>query len=300
MAIEGINKEKKEFSDSVVKRVGLFEARVIAINPNEEEYLSILGKTLKEDSKATEYLGKSKNDNTFLRLDVWLQDIKNISEEDKSAGKYKVTFFLENKERENKDFTKKQCINSLGTTTWAEDEDNLPAWFAKRESRVAFIGEEDLYRFLKIWLGGEEGMKLQDPETTLSIDWKKLMKGNVKELKEQIDGNFVKDHFVALATIIIKEKEGDVKEYQGVFNKAFLPSYALKQFRLTDYRNPTLVEKIKKIPFKEKQAHEKFISEVAGDYGCKDYYTFRDIQNYDSSDNFAASDEVMASDDSEY
>lgn len=295
MAIGGVKREKKEFSD-VIKRVGLFEAKVVAINPSEEEFLSVLGKTLKEDSKSTEYLGKSKDGNIFVRIDVWLQDVKDVSEEDKEVGKYKVTFFLENKERENKDFTKKQYINNVGKCTWAVDEDSLPSWFAKGESRVAFIGEEDIYNFMRTWLGE---IDFKNEEAILLMDWKKLMKGNVKELKDQIDGEWC-SKFAALAAIRVKEKEGEIKEYQGVFNKAFIPEYSLKHFRLVDYNNPKLIESIKNKKSKDQKVHEKFIADVCGDYGCKDYYILKDIQDYNPSDNFVASDDVMASDDSEY
>ena len=48
--------EEKDFP----KKIGLFEARVIAVNPTAEEYSDVLGRQLKEDSKATEYLGTSK------------------------------------------------------------------------------------------------------------------------------------------------------------------------------------------------------------------------------------------------
>jgi hypothetical protein len=69
------------------KKVGLFEAKVVAINPSAEEYKEILNIELKEDSKALEYLGTSTDGNTTLRTDVWLEDVK-------SKDKFKVTFFL--------------------------------------------------------------------------------------------------------------------------------------------------------------------------------------------------------------
>jgi hypothetical protein len=58
----------------------------------------------------------------------------------------------------------------------------------------------------------------------LEIDWKPLRRGNVKEIKSQIDGEYATS-VVALATIKTVEKEGEVKEYQNVYNKGFLPSY---------------------------------------------------------------------------
>ena len=59
------------------KKVGLFEANVIAVNPTAEEFKDILGMELKEDSKATEYLGETKDGNNYLRVDFWLEEVKN-------------------------------------------------------------------------------------------------------------------------------------------------------------------------------------------------------------------------------
>ena len=111
--IGGEKRENPVFeSEGFAKKVGLFEAKVIAVNPTTEEYADILGRELKEDSKATNYLGTSKDGNARLRIDFWLEEVK-------SRDKYKLTFFIENKEKENKDGTKKQYINNVGRCTWA-------------------------------------------------------------------------------------------------------------------------------------------------------------------------------------
>jgi hypothetical protein len=271
------------------KKVGLFEANVIAINPTLEEYNRILGIELKEDSKAVEYLGESRDGNTSLRMDFWLEEVK-------SKEKLKVTFFLENKVRENKDGTKKQYINTSGTTSWAADENDLPEWFTKREYREAHVGEEELYNFLRTWLGRIDYSK---ESGVLEVEWKKLMKGNVRELAEQIDGAYCTT-VVALATVIAKEKEGETKEYQGVYNKAFMPSYALKNFRLIDYGSSQVQAGLKGKKARDLKIHEKFVMSVIGEYGCKDYYILRDLQNYNPDDNFAASDAVISSEGDDY
>ena len=173
--IGGVKRESTNTESKFNKKVGLFEANVIAINPTNEEYKDVLGIELGEDSKATNYLGETKDGNTYLRVDVWLQEVKN-------KENFKVSFFLEDRERENRDQTKKQYINSVGMTSWADDENNLFDWFKEnREYRVAFIGEEDLYDFLRTWLGQLDYRKA---ETTLALDWPKLMRGNVKDLKD--------------------------------------------------------------------------------------------------------------------
>lgn len=283
--IGGKKKEQQQQFDAPVRKVGLFEANVVAINPDIQEYKEVLGIELKEDSKATEYLGKSQDGNTTLRVDVWLENVKD-------EEKFKVTFFLEDKEKENKDRTKKQYINSIGSCSWADDANNLPDWFKSRESRVAFVGEEELYNFMRTWLGN---LDYRDAETTLQLDWKKLMKGNVKDLKDQIDGEYC-TNIVALATIKTVIKDDETKEYQGVYNKAFLPAYAIKQFRLVDFTKNDVVDGLRKKKSKDLKPHERFVLTVTGEYGCRDFYLLKDLKEYNSEDNLVASDKSISED----
>ena len=283
-SIGGKKKEQTNY-DAPVKRVGLFEATVIVINPDAEEYKEILGFEPKEGSKALDYLGKSQDDDTILRVDIWL-------EETKSKDKFKTTFFLENKERENKDCSKKQYINTVGTCSWAVDPNDLPEWFSAREYREAYKGEEELYNFMRTWLGD---LDYRDAETTLQLDWKKLMKGNVKDLKDQVGGEWCTP-VIALATIKTVIKEDEAKEYQNVYNKAFLPTYCVKQFRLVDYSSTPILEGLRKKKSKELKPHERFVLNVHGEYGCKDYFILKDIREYNSEDNLVASDKPMSDD----
>jgi hypothetical protein len=283
---------KKRTNDSFEKvlKTGLLEANVIAINPTLEEFKDKLGMDLKEDSKAAEYLGETKDGNNYLRADFWLQ---RVNQDDK----YKVSFFLEDKERENKDGSKKQYINSIGMCTWAADENDLPEWFTKgRDYRVAYVGEEDFYNFIRVWLSE---LDYRDAETVLQIEWKKLMRGNVKDLRDQIDGEYAKS-IGALATVIVKDRDGESKEYQGIYNKAFVGGYALKNFRLVDYSNPKTQESLKNKKPRDLKAHEKFVLNVIGEYGCKDYYTLKDIQDYNPDDNLVASDSYISDDGDDY
>lgn len=272
------------------KKVGLFEANVIAVNPTLEEFKDVLGMDLKEDSKAAEYLGETKDGNNYLRVDFWLQRVNH-------DDKFKVSFFLEDKERENKDGTKKQYINSIGMCSWAADENDLAEWFTKgRDFRVAYTGEEDLYNFMRTWLAD---LDYRDADTVLQLEWKKLMRGNVKDIKDQIDGEWAKT-VLALATVIVKERDGESKEYQGIYNKAFVGGYALKQFRLVDYGNKKTQETLKNKKPRDLKAHEKFVMNVIGEYGCKDYYTFKEIQDYNPDDNLVASDAYISDDGDDY
>lgn len=278
-------KKRESTSLEFTKKVGLFEATVVAINPDLEEYKNRLNIELKEDSKAIEYLGTSNDGNNQLRVDVWLEEVK-------SKDKFKVTFFLEDKEKQNKDATKKQYINSVGVTTWADDPNNLPSWFTAREYRDAKVGEDELYNFLRTWLGN---LDYRDAETTLSLDWKKLMKGNVKDIKDQVDGEWC-TNIVALATIKTVVKDEETKEYQGVYHKSFLPAYSIKQFRLVDFTNPTILQGLKDKKAKDLKPHERFVLNVTGEYGCKDFFILRDLKEYNPDDNLVASDKAISDD----
>jgi len=286
-----IGGKKREITQQTeyVKKVGLFEANVIAINPTAEEYNDILGIQLQDGSKATEYLGENADKNKTLRVDFWLEEVK-------SKDKFKLTFFLEDRVKENRDATKKQYINNVGTCSWAADANDLPTWFTSRDYRVAFIGEEEFYNFVRTWLGG---LDYRDASTTLQLDWKSLMKGNLKDLKAQLGGEYATT-VVALATVKTVEREGETKEYQGVYNKAFLPSYNLKQFRLIDYNRADILSSLKQKKSKDLKPHERFVLNVTGEYGCKDFYILKDMKEYNANDNLVASDSVISEDGADY
>ena len=285
MAISGSKREIPQGGD-FPKKVGIFEAKVIAINPNEREYKDILGIELKEDSNATNYYDDVKKK---LRVNVWLQDVN-------SDFKTNATFWLEHGEKENKDATKKQYINSIGVCSWASSPDLLPVWFLKRDYRVAHIGEEEFLGFVRIWLGG---LDFSDLSTEIMLDWKKVMSGDLKDLKEQIDGEFTQT-VGALATVKTVEKEDGPKSYQNIFIKSFFPGYSIKSMRVVDYNNPDVVRGLTFRKSAELKMHERFVVNVTGEYGCKDYYTFKELHDYDPEANLVESDKVIAADSADF
>jgi len=280
--MSSIKGKKKEVTEDFVKKIGMLELEVIAINPTIEEYQELLGIELKDDSKAAIYMGESRDQNAYTRVDVWMQAVE-------ANQKYKVSFFLEDSDRMNKDETKTQFITNVGVTSWAEDEDGLAAWFTTREVRVAKRGEEDLYNFLRTWLGG---LDYRDPDTELQLDWKKLMKGDVNDLKELIAGEYAVN-FVGMATVAIRGEGEDVKEYQGIYNKAFLPAYTLRYFGLVDYSNPEILARIEAKTRKDRKFHERFIADVSGEYGCKDIYSLKPLEDFIAEEHISASDDAM-------
>src|SRR5207302_10464135 len=115
MSITGKEREIKEFG---VLKTGLFNAKVICVNPSRQEFKDKLGIDLKEESKQDQYTGESKDGNQFVRINIWLKSIKD------EHFKAPIQFYLEDKVRTNKDGSKTQYINNTGMTTWVDDPVN--------------------------------------------------------------------------------------------------------------------------------------------------------------------------------
>lgn len=278
MGIKGKARDQKEF----VKETGFFEGEVLCINPNRETLEKLLNTDLDKDP---EYLGE---DNGVKRsnLTIWVKNVKD--------GRLRnIRFFLKDWPRTNKDNTKKQYINDVGMTAWSDSEENLQDWFKSRPYRVAHEGEEELYNFAVTWLNK---LDTRDAETVLYFDWSKLMKGNVKELADQINGEYC-GTVCPLVTIRTSDKEGQPIEYEQVYNKEFLPGYAIKQIRLRKI-DGAFVEAAKMTERKKRTKLQKFILNVTDpNYGIKDFYTLGELVPYDPSKNITAGNTVILEDD---
>lgn len=287
MAVSGVKREVSQGGGTeFVKKVGVFEAKVIAINPTPLEYKEILGIDLKEDSKATNYYDDVTEK---LRVNVWLQDVN-------SDFRTICTFWLEKGEKNNKDNTKKQYINNIGVCSWASSVDALPSWFAKRECRVAHVGEEEFLGFVRMWLGA---LDFSDENTEIYLDWDKVMKNNLSDLKEQIDGDLTQT-IGAMATVKTSDKGDGPKSYQNIFVKSFFPGYSIRNMRLVDYNNQDVVRGLKFKKSNELKMHERFVVNVTGEYGCKDYYTFKELHDYDPEENLVESNKVISTDGADF
>jgi hypothetical protein len=62
----------------------------------------------------------------------------------------------------------------------------------------------------------------------------------------------------------------------------------------------TYIERASKKPSKDLKMIERFVLKIAGDYGCKEFYTFKELKEYNAADNFVASDKVISSDGDDY
>lgn len=260
------------------KYVGLTSVEVKAFNPSRKELNKLLGKEDSEDDKEITYLDDDKEGNPRLRLSFWLWD-------EKLKTHFVHSFNLVNKERVSKDGGKKQYINSVCRTTWADEESNLQPMFthfldkdkneiAKKAYKAALVGEEELGLFLRGWLGR---LNWNDTDTEVIVNTKKLFKEDYSEIRDQIDGDY-SSSFVILLGVATDENDSE-KQYQRVYSKGFLPNgfmnYITKGFKFpTDF---------------SKKAWKKFEEEATGEYGFNCYFELEVVKEYNPDEDPAKS-----------
>lgn len=282
--MSGISTKKREHVESAELQVGYDSFNIIALNPERDELNTLLGT---EKTDELEYLSEDDDGKAKLRLTFWLENIK-------TKWKQSVSFWVTDKPKVKKeDPDKKQWVNQSGKTTWGYDEDTLVTWFkhfmkndkpiADQLVRVAYDGEENLVNFLSAWLDTD-----RKEGTGILPDYKQLFKGNVKELRGLIGSEVVNPVIVSVGVktkeVDVLDKEGtptgekEKREYQSVFNKAFLPGQLMKNLRIGS-GDKYVKSQLK--TFKEK--HE-------GDHGFKDFYIFQEAKAYNPEQNLASTE----------
>lgn len=273
--IEG-NQREEEVKTSVKKYVGFTSVEIRAINPTRQELNKLLGKEDSENDREIVYASQDQEGNDRVRLTFWLLDRK--------LDKYFVhSFNLTDKVRVSKDGVKTQYVNSTCNTTWADSEDNIVDFFknfqdkeknnvAPKKYHPALMGEEELVDTLRTWLGR---MVWNDPQCSVVVDTKALLKEDYKELRSLIDGNY--DSPLTILTGVSTDENDSTKQYQKVYDK-FLPAnfmgYINKGFKFpSDY---------------SRKAYTKFETEVEGDYGFKAHFELCPIKEYDRDNDVSA------------
>jgi hypothetical protein len=200
MAVKGNSSDKAVVNERKLF-VGPALISVVACNPSQTEMVAMGLKAEKDPEYVTEVEGVKK-----VRIDFYVQN-KDL--------KTKLTFFLEDKERANKDGDKWEFINNVGQSTWgtsvkeciAKEGKNGNTWFKPEGARKALVGEVDFYNFIKNWAN------VSPYEECMLDDIKALFKGNFKELQglvKMLAANTV----WAMATV-------NEKNYQNINNKCF-------------------------------------------------------------------------------
>lgn len=181
---------------------GLADCKVLAINPTLTE-LNDLGINAQNDPQ---YIG----DDGRVRLDIWVKtdNPQNVTT--------KFSLWLENKHRESQ-AGKPQWINKYGKTAWYNDESESQDWFLKDGVRQAYIGEEDLHKFLQAYLNVVYNTKDKKYDECRIDNMEAIFKGDYSELQSILTA--YPDNTVRVLLGAKITEEGNI--YQNIFNKFF-------------------------------------------------------------------------------
>ena len=215
---------------NVVKRfVGVAPVTVLAVNPTKEVLSEIYGTEIENEPM---YVGQTQDGVERAQIDIIIKTAETCNVDTVA----KLTFFLNNAPMYNRDKTKVKVINKYGECAWIPIEnarvgtvpENL-SWFEAAEYRPAYVGEEQLTKFIRTYLNipnksfkkkdGTIGYIPNKADAEARLDEiAKYFKGDFKEIISTIGlqpMNEIKVLFGVRTT-----DEG--KQYQTVFNEEFL------------------------------------------------------------------------------
>ena len=231
-----VSKEATE----IKRYTGVGSVFVVGVNPNKAELEKLYDRELDKDP---EYLTE-KNGVTSARIDFIIKTDPTAKCSNGIELLTKFSMFIRNEYRFNKDKTKVQVIDKYGRTAWVTKEQaknheipvykNGPANIDK-DYRPAYVGEEDITNFLKLFLGISNVEKWvkneatgrrevvglvdnpQDCECRLE-NIEDYFKGKFTELKDAI--NMMPNNKIKVLFGVRTTDEG--KQYQDVYTRKFL------------------------------------------------------------------------------
>ena len=231
-----VSKEAPE----IKRYTGVGSVFVVGVNPNKAELEKLYDRELDKDP---EYLTE-KDGVTSARIDFIIKTDPTAKCSNGIELLTKFSMFIRNEYRFNKDKTKVQVIDKYGRTAWVTKEQaknheipvykNGPANIDK-DYRPAYVGEEDITNFLKLFLGISNVEKWvkneatgrrevvglvdnpQDCECRLE-NIEDYFKGKFNEIKGAI--NLMPNNKIKVLFGVRTTDEG--KQYQDVYTRKFL------------------------------------------------------------------------------
>ncbi len=284
---------------------------IVAINPTNAQKAKMFGFEEDDEREEPKYVGETEDGDAKLSLDIYFK----LGNGDGSIRKHR--FFLENvpiefeEEKDDEKVQKTKYVNQVGQIVAVEDGTDLPQWFTefqkwdddvkkfvptgeKKTYRKCLKGEDGLMRFLREALN----INYELPTADLAYNYKKLFKGDVKELLLDLQGDLFRKFVVE--TQVTTSQDG-TEHYEKLwlpnnnFGVPTLPEECIKYIN-NGCRFPTgfLGKKWKKY----KETYEK--------WPPTGYAPLEPIRPYDASDDVAAGEttkkpeKAVASDDDDY
>lgn len=236
----GKAQESKEAAE--IKRfTGVGSVFVVGVNPNKSELEKLYERELDKDP---EYVTE-KDGVVSARIDFIVRTDTAAKCNNGIELLTKVSMFIRKEYRFNKDKTKVQVIDKYGRTAWVTKEQaknhEIPVYSngkpanIDKDYRPAYVGEEDITNFLKLFLGipnVEKWVKNEETgrrEVVGLVDNPEDCECRLEHIEDYFKGKFneIKDAINLMPNNKIKVLFGvrttdDGKQYQDVYTRKFL------------------------------------------------------------------------------
>lgn len=241
--------QKSSEEGATLKRyIGVASVKILGVNPTKEKLGEFYNTTIDNDPN---YLGEVDVDGKKVKT-ARIDFIVKVAE-----GKYKnnegepidlvnrITFFVRNEYKFNRDKSKVQVIDKYGRTAWASVEEaknhaipNYTSGPARidKDYRPAYVGEEELTEFIKTYLNIPSVEKWSNRQIVGLIDNPDDALARLEHVQDYFKGDFSEVTQIAtfqpdnkLKVLFGIKTTPENKKYQDVYTKMFLRNGA------TDY-----------------------------------------------------------------
>lgn len=233
MAIK-IGKKAEEGIFKLYTGVGAFN--ILAVNPDKATLSKLIGRDIEEEPS---YKGKTQDGADYTRIVFWAKADSNAKVNNGISTLTSFSFSLQPVARKGSQSGKTQVIDKYGRTAWVTDEDlaakAIPVYSNGKKANIsqdyrpAYIGEEELIKFMIAWLNIPNPMnynrdtkewfdKADMSDSEISLDMKALLAGNVKEIADVIPS--VAPYAVKVVLGVRTDDNG--RQHQSFYNKMFL------------------------------------------------------------------------------
>ena len=294
--------------------VGIGQVRVLGFNPSREELDKILGIERDEDAEAKpefEYYKENvelkQRDKEGNELDSIFCNQLNVTawvKEEKTQQIFPINFTLYDTE-DVSSTGKYKFVNQHGKSIYCDSAENLSDYFTNTPGKIkqpltyrkALKGEAALLEFLAAWTN----INVFDTESSLfPEDTKRFWTGDMRELNSLVI-DFGASTVMVNFSVKVKETVDDngnveTKEYNRISNKAFCNGSYMKYFRAYAKNNFEHLHSKAKMGSVNMYALNKFVEDIYGEYGVKDFTVKAELTEYQQGMNPVNSEQAIITD----
>jgi hypothetical protein len=275
------------------KYIGIFSAKVIAVNPDRATIASIYGTDVDPEKEEIKY-ESSKDGVEQVQIVPW------VEADTPEKQKFRIPHYITDQPMVWPTSKKNQYVSSVGDNATADSEENLQDWFryftdfkTKEKTgdkivRHGLSGEADWYKFLKPWLSK---VKFSDPATNILFDSKKLFRNVDKYVNDEYRSHLLAGpdetyigNVVILAYVVTKEKDGQLVQQQKFWSEILPP-------QVRDNGRPVDTMKVVNIGISTGNwgPLKKWVEKITDtEHGCKGHYKLEPLQPFVEGDFQAA------------